>query len=239
VFDTGNEPAIPDKYISVLFVDRAGGVIGTRSGVGRTENGHFTPFNKIADRARLRARHHEGGAGRLWVGTEAACFRSYGRDRATCSSATLKDLASDVAKHLGGTGPAAVDGHSTRASAKTTVPLGDNTRTPDGKAGVVDGNGNRSPRIAYRDHFMSWLPGHFSSVVRVLGASAWQFMDRQNGSGRVRWRDARFATLAASVCASDLHSLLEDDEGSLWIGSHGPGYCGCVMEIRIGRRPEV
>src|ERR1035438_2237049 len=49
VFDTGNEPALPDKYISVLFVDRAGRLwIGTRSGVAVLENGHFTAFNKIA-----------------------------------------------------------------------------------------------------------------------------------------------------------------------------------------------
>src|SRR5882724_3946843 len=49
VFDTGNEPALPDKYISVLFVDRAGRLwIGTRSGVAVFENGRFTTFNKIA-----------------------------------------------------------------------------------------------------------------------------------------------------------------------------------------------
>jgi ligand-binding sensor domain-containing protein len=41
VFEPGNEPAIPDKYISVLFVDRIGRLwIGTRSGVAVLENGH-------------------------------------------------------------------------------------------------------------------------------------------------------------------------------------------------------
>ena len=57
VYDTGNEPAIPDKYISVLFVDRAGRLwIGTRSGVAVLENGHFTPFNKIAGLAHAYVR---------------------------------------------------------------------------------------------------------------------------------------------------------------------------------------
>jgi len=52
VFDTGNEPAIPDKYISVLFVDRAGRLwIGTRSGVAVLENGRFKPFTTIAGAA--------------------------------------------------------------------------------------------------------------------------------------------------------------------------------------------
>jgi len=59
VFDTGNEPAIPDKYISVLYVDRAGRLwIGTRSGVAVLENGqlHAVQQNR-GTRARLRARH--------------------------------------------------------------------------------------------------------------------------------------------------------------------------------------
>src|ERR1700736_5568770 len=82
VFDMGNEPAIPDKYISVLFVDRAGRLwIGTRSGVAVLENGHFTAFNKIAGLARAYVRAiTEGGAGRLWVGTENGLFEVGGAD---------------------------------------------------------------------------------------------------------------------------------------------------------------
>src|SRR5260370_11876412 len=72
VFDTGNEPGIPDKYITFLFVDRAGRLwIGTRSGVAVLENGHFTTFNKIAGLANAFVRAlTEGGAWRLWVGSE-------------------------------------------------------------------------------------------------------------------------------------------------------------------------
>lgn len=48
VFDSGNEAAIPNKHISVLFVDRAGRLwIGTRSGIAVLENGRFTAFNQI------------------------------------------------------------------------------------------------------------------------------------------------------------------------------------------------
>src|SRR6202051_5095315 len=49
VFDGNNEPAIPNKYITVLFVDRAGRLwIGTRSGVAVLENGRYKPLQKIA-----------------------------------------------------------------------------------------------------------------------------------------------------------------------------------------------
>src|SRR5260221_13393135 len=76
VFDTGNEPDIPDKYISVLFVDRSGRLwIGTRSGVAVLEDGHFTTFNKIAGLAHAYVRAiAEGGTDRLWLGTENGLF---------------------------------------------------------------------------------------------------------------------------------------------------------------------
>src|SRR6202050_4011251 len=48
VFDSGNEPAIPNKDICELHVDTAGRLwIGTRSGIALFENGHFTPFVRI------------------------------------------------------------------------------------------------------------------------------------------------------------------------------------------------
>src|SRR5271166_6085662 len=42
VYDTAREPAIPDKHISVLHVDRSGQLwIGTRAGLAVFDGGHF------------------------------------------------------------------------------------------------------------------------------------------------------------------------------------------------------
>ncbi len=94
VYDTGNESAIPDKFISVLFVDRSGRLwIGTRSGVAVLENGHFTTFNKIAGLAHAYVRAiAEGGADRLWVGTENGLFEVDGASaRSFDASSGLRD----------------------------------------------------------------------------------------------------------------------------------------------------
>src|ERR1700733_14255599 len=46
VFDHGNESAIPDKHISVLYVDTTGRLwIGTRAGVGEYEQEHFNALS--------------------------------------------------------------------------------------------------------------------------------------------------------------------------------------------------
>src|SRR3984957_17240285 len=82
VFDSNNEPAIPNKYITVLFVDRAGRLwIGTRSGVAVLENGRFKPLQKIAGIAHAYVHAiTDGGAGHLWVGTENGLFEVDGAD---------------------------------------------------------------------------------------------------------------------------------------------------------------
>src|SRR6202790_2177669 len=76
LFDPNNEPAIPNKDITVLFVDRAGRLwIGTRSGVAVLENGRFKPFTKVAGGAHAYVRAiAEGGAGRLWLGKGNGLF---------------------------------------------------------------------------------------------------------------------------------------------------------------------
>jgi signal transduction histidine kinase/ligand-binding sensor domain-containing protein/DNA-binding response OmpR family regulator len=247
VFDTNNEPAIPDKFISVLFVDRLGRLwIGTRSGVAVFASGHFTTVSKVAglEHAYVRA-ITEGGSGRLWVGTETGLFEVGGAAaRSFDASSGLRDsriraLREDHAGVLWvgtGAGLQRFDGRHFDA-----VPLGaGNTDLPvtaihedtDGTLWMGTGTG-----ALYRgagDHFdVVAEPGHLGSVVRVLtrdrDGSLWI---GTNGGGLVRWQSGKFSTLASNRYAtSDIHSLLEDDEGSLWVGSHGAG----LLRLRDGK----
>ena len=77
VFDSGNEPAIPEQaHLGRCIVDRAGRLwIGTRSGMAVLENGRFKTLQRsgASDHAYVRA-IAEGKAGRMWVGTETGLF---------------------------------------------------------------------------------------------------------------------------------------------------------------------
>jgi len=239
VFDTGNEPAIPDKYISVLFVDRAGRLwIGTRSGVAVFENGHFMPFNKIAGLAHAYVRAiAEGAAGRLWVGTENGLFEVSGTsgDAFDASSGLpdnrIRALHEDLAGALWvgtGAGLQRFDGGHFHAvplgAGNADVPVTAIYEDTDGTLWMGTGTG-----ALYRgrgDHFDAVAePGRLGSIVRVLtrdrDGNMWI---GTNAGGLVRWQNGKFSSLVGNLfAASDLHSLLEDDEGSLWIGSHGSG----------------
>jgi signal transduction histidine kinase/ligand-binding sensor domain-containing protein/DNA-binding response OmpR family regulator len=240
VYDTGNEPAIPDKYISVLFVDRAGRLwIGTRSGVAVLENGHFTTLSKIAglEHAYVRA-ITEGGAGRLWVGTENGLFEvgGPGAPHSFDASSGLTDsriraLHEDHAGALWvGTGAGLQRFDGSRfdgvrlGTGSADVPVTAMHEDTDGTLWMGTATG-----ALYRGtgaHFDAVAePGRLGSIVRVLlrdrDGSLWI---GTNAGGLVRWQNGKFSALASNLfAASDLHSLLEDDEGSLWIGSHGAG----------------
>jgi len=76
VYHGSNEAAIPNKYISVLYVDRGGRLwIGTRAGIAILENGQFSSFEKVPAlvHASIRA-ILEDTAGRVWVGTDDGLF---------------------------------------------------------------------------------------------------------------------------------------------------------------------
>ncbi|HEY3654892.1 MAG TPA: two-component regulator propeller domain-containing protein [Steroidobacteraceae bacterium] len=247
VFDTGNEPAILDKYISVLFVDHAGRLwIGTRSGVAVLENGHFTPFNNIAGLAHAYVRAiTEGGAGRLWVGTENGLFEVGGSSAHSFDkSSGLRDsriraLHEDHAGVLWvgtGAGLLRFDGGHFDAiplgAGSTDVPVTAIHEDTDGTLWM--GTATGALYSGTGDHFnVVAEPGRLGSVVRALTR------DRDgglwigtNGGGLVRWQNGKFSALASNLfAASDLHSLLEDDEGSLWIGSHGAG----LLRLRDGK----
>src|SRR5258707_3581617 len=76
VFNHANEPAIPDKNISVLYVDTAGRLwIGTRGGIAVYEHGHFKALSVMPALAHAYVRAiAPGKQGRIWVGTESGLF---------------------------------------------------------------------------------------------------------------------------------------------------------------------
>ncbi|HMA00618.1 MAG TPA: two-component regulator propeller domain-containing protein [Steroidobacteraceae bacterium] len=239
VYDTGNEPGIPDKYISVLFVDRAGRLwVGTRSGIAVLEDGQFTTVGKATGLAHAYVRAFaNGAAGRLWVGTENGLFEIDGANvRAFDASSGLNDgriraLHEDLAGVLWvGTGAGLQRFEGGRFNA---VPLGAGGadvpvtaihEDADGTLWMGTGTGALYRRTG--DHLDTVAPpGRLGSIVRVLTR------DRDGGlwigtnaGGLVRWQNGKFAALVGNLfAASDLLSLLEDDEGGLWIGSHGAG----------------
>jgi signal transduction histidine kinase/ligand-binding sensor domain-containing protein/CheY-like chemotaxis protein/HPt (histidine-containing phosphotransfer) domain-containing protein len=238
VFDDGNEAAIPNKHISVLFVDRAGRLwIGTRTGIAVLENGHFTLFNGIAglEHAYIRS-IVEGKNGRLWVGTEKGLFEIGRGNRASFDASTgltdgriraLQEDSNGVLWVGTATGLLRFDGKQFEP-----VPLGGRAQTSV-TAMYEDADGTlwmgSAAGALYRregDHFSVVAePGRLGSVVRVLtrdhDGNLW--IGTREG-GLVRWRDGQFSTLAGNLFAtSDLRSLLEDNEGSLWVGTYGVG----------------
>jgi signal transduction histidine kinase/ligand-binding sensor domain-containing protein/CheY-like chemotaxis protein len=247
VFDTNNEGAIPNKYITVLFVDRAGRLwIGTRSGVAVLENGQFKPFDKIAGVAHAYVRAiTEGRAGSLWVGTENGLFEVGGASAHSFDvSSGLRDgrIRALHEDHNGalwvgtGAGLLRFDGKHFDAvplgAGSTEVPVTAIHEDTDGTLWMGTATG-----ALYRgtgDHFdVVAEPGHLGSVVRVItrdrDGGLWV---GTNGGGLVRWRNGTFSVLTGNLfAASDIHTLLEDNEGSLWIGSHGAG----LLRLRDGK----
>jgi signal transduction histidine kinase/ligand-binding sensor domain-containing protein/CheY-like chemotaxis protein len=247
VFDSSSEPAIPSKYITVLFVDRAGRLwVGTRSGVAVLENGRFKPLKIMEGFAHAYVHAiAAGGAGRLWVGTEDGLFEVGGASiHSFAASSGLPDsrIRALHEDHDGvlwvgtGAGLLRFDGRHFEA-----VPLGEGSTEVPVTAIHEDADGTlwmgTASGALYRgtDHHFDVVakPGRLGSVVRALtrdrDGNLWM---ATNGGGLVRWRDGKFSTLAGNLFASsDLHSLLEDDEGSLWIGSHGAG----LLRLRDGK----
>ncbi|MDP8984848.1 MAG: response regulator [Pseudomonadota bacterium] len=245
VFDTNNEPALPNRYITVLFVDHAGRLwIGTRSGIALFENGVFKPLNDIAELAHAYVRAiTEGRGGGMWVGTENGLFE-LGRRNAFDASSGLVDgriraLHEDRAGVLWigtGSGLLRFDGKHfdavRLAALHTDTPVTAIHEDPDGTLWM--GTGNGALYRGSRGRFGAMAePGHLGSAVRVLirdhDGNLWI---GTNGGGLVRWRNGTFSTLATNLfAAGDVHSLLEDDEGSLWVGSHGAG----LLRLRDGK----
>ncbi len=239
VFDSGNEVAIPNKHISVLFVDRSGRLwIGTRAGMAVLEKGHFTPPSAIAGLAHAYIRAIvEGKDGRIWVGTESGLFEIVGgKALAFDASSGLRDsrVRTLLEDHDGvlwiGTagGLERFDGEhfepvSLRAGS-ADEPVTAIHEDPDGSLWMGTATGALYRRAGASFDVVA-PAGRLGSMVRALrrdrDGNLWI---GTRGGGLVRLRKGELSALASNLFAnSDLRALLEDDEGSLWIGSYGVG----------------
>jgi signal transduction histidine kinase/ligand-binding sensor domain-containing protein/CheY-like chemotaxis protein/HPt (histidine-containing phosphotransfer) domain-containing protein len=247
VFDSGNEPGIPGKQISVLLVDRGGRLwIGTRSGMAVYQHGHFTPYKGIAglDHAYIRA-IVEAKSGRFWVGTETGLFAIDGRNSQSLdASSGLKDVRIRALHedHDGVLWVGTVGGLQRFVGNRfESVSLGTAGADVQVTAMYEDADGTlwmgTDTGALYRragDHFdVVAAPGRLGTIVRALlrdhDGNLWI---GTRGAGLVRWRDGVFSSLTNNLFgSSDLPALLEDNEGSLWIGSHGVG----LLRLRDGK----
>jgi signal transduction histidine kinase/ligand-binding sensor domain-containing protein/DNA-binding response OmpR family regulator len=239
VYDASNEAAIPNKHITVLFVDRAGRLwIGTRSGIAVLENGHFSRFTRVAMLAHAYIRSIvEGSSGHLWVGTEGGLFEiGGGRTHSFDVSSGLADgrIRALQEDRNGALWVGTVDG-LLRFDGKRfdAVPLGPGGtqdsitaihEDADGTLWIGSATGALYRRAGDRFDVVAEA-GRLGSVVHDLtrdhDGNLWI---GTRGGGLVRWRNGEFSTLNRTLFAnSDLRSLLEDDEGSLWVGTHGVG----------------
>jgi signal transduction histidine kinase/ligand-binding sensor domain-containing protein/CheY-like chemotaxis protein/HPt (histidine-containing phosphotransfer) domain-containing protein len=237
VFDSENEPAIPNKQISALFLDANQRLwIGTRAGIALLDQGHFHSFNAIP--ALAHAYIHaiaQNKTGTLWIGTEKGLYEIGGRIRRIDTSMGLRDdrirvLQSDAGGVWIGTDSGLQFFDGTRVE---DVPLDGADfgiavtalhEDADGTLWVGTGAGALYRRTG--THFVAIAaPGRVGSVVSTIArdhdGNLWI---GTRGGGLLRWRDGLFSALDTNLFASsDLRALLEDNEGSLWIGSYSVG----------------
>ncbi len=239
VFDSGNEPAIPNKNISVLYVDRMGRLwIGTRSGIAVYEQGRFSVPADTPALAHAYIRSiTEDKWGRLWFGTENALVElSGGRTRSFDLSKGLNDgrIRSLQAAQDGGMWVGTMSGLQHFDGKRfETVPLR-NAQILEPVTSLYEDNdgalwiGSGTGALYRRSHNQLEVvakPGRFGSTIRALtrdhDGNLWI---ATRGGGLVRWKEGQFSPLVSGLFAnSDLRAILEDDEGSLWVGTYGVG----------------
>ena len=247
VFDASNDAGIPNKHISVLYVDRAGRMwIGTRAGMAVLENGKIGVFQKIPAliHASIRALL-EGRSGQLWVGTDDGLFEIEGRRARRFGAAdglrdsSIRALEQDadgvlwVATATGGL-------HRFDGTRFDTVHLTPGTTDEPVSAmhsasGVLwfgTDTGSLYRRAGARFEPMA-TRGQLGAAVRTLTTDHdHNLWIGTLGGGLVRWRAGEFTALSTDHFAhSDLRAIFEDGEGSLWIGSYGGG----LLRLRDGK----
>ena len=244
-FDTENEPSMPNKIISVLFVDSAGRLwVGTRSGLVTFENGHFTRFDRIPGlrHAYIRA-IAEGKSGRLWIGTEAGLYEIGGGRQASFDGSNGLADSRIRALHEDSDGVLWVGAMNSLQRFENgrfdSVSFGAVSETVSAMLEEADGTlwmGTADGALYRRSHHQLEIvakPGELGSIVRDLtrdrDGNLWI---ATHGAGLVRWRDGVFTALTTNQFqGGDLRGLLVDPEGSLWIGTYGSG----LLRLRDGR----
>ncbi|MDP9088935.1 MAG: response regulator [Pseudomonadota bacterium] len=246
VFTNENEASVPNKHISVLFVDHNGRMwIGTKDGVAFYEGGHFAALagGEGLAHATVQAMA-EGLKGRLWVGTDRGLFEIDGARTLSFGAANglqdnhiqalLEDR--DGVLWVGTIGALQrFDGRRFEAvpldteSAESVTAMHQDI---DGTLWMGTANGGLYRRSG--DHFdLVARPGRMGTIVRAIARDRdGNLWIATQGEGLLRWRDGQLAALTNSeLAASDLRSLLEDDEGSLWVGSYSAG----LLRLRDAR----
>ena len=246
VFVHGNEPAIPDKHISVLYVDTAGRLwIGTRAGIAVYEHGHFKALNVVPALAHAYVRAiAPGKQGRIWVGTESGLF---GIGAGTAVSFDSTDGLRD------GRIRALLED---RDGVLWVGTAGGSQRFDGNRFETLNFGGAATEQITALHQDIQgtvWLGTDHGSLYRFaegrftlaagagrLGSSVQALTSDHNGNlwiathgvGLVRWRDGNFSVLGTNQFAStELSALFEDDEGSLWVGSGDEG----LLRLRNGK----
>ncbi len=248
VYDALKEPAIPNKHISVLYVDRSGLLwIGTRAGVAVFDGAHFRAISGDAGFAHAYVRAiAEDSTGRLWVGTETGLYNIehghislYGADHGLVAGAAIRAVQEDAQGALWVSTDAQLFRYDGSRFEGMPIYPGDTDDKVTAMLRGADGAlwfGTLKGAVLRRsaDYLETIVePGRFGSGIRALAidrdANLWI---GTRGAGLVRWRDGKFARLQSNFFdGADLRAFYEDAEGSLWIGSTGAG----LLRLRNGR----
>jgi ligand-binding sensor domain-containing protein/signal transduction histidine kinase/CheY-like chemotaxis protein len=249
VFDSNIEAAFSDNYISALLVDRTARLwIGTGSGIVVLENGRFTAFTRLGPLEHAYVRSIvEGNDGRVWVGTENGLFE-IGGGRALSFNVTnglpdsrIRALHEDREGVLWvGTGKGLVRFDGTHfQTVSLTAESADALVTAfhediDGTLWVGTEKGALYRRAGNRFDAMIRpnRPGRglasVNALIRDRDGNLWICTDH----GLARWRNGELSALTGGLFAvSELSAILEDNEGSLWVGSSAVG----LLRLRDGK----
>jgi signal transduction histidine kinase/ligand-binding sensor domain-containing protein/CheY-like chemotaxis protein len=246
VFDHANEPAIPDKNISVLYVDTTGRLwIGTRAGIAAYEHGHFKALSVMPGLAHAYVRAiAPGKQGRIWVGTESGLFGIGGGTAVSFDStsglpdsrvrALLEDRDGVLWVGTAG-GSQRFDGNRFETLNFGGAATEQITALHQDIQGTVWLGTDRGSLYRFGEGRFTLAAGAGrlgSSVRAITGDHNGNLWIATHGVGLVRWRDGNFSGLGTNQFASsELRALFEDDEGSLWVGSGDEG----LLRLRNGK----